>query len=85
MIEIKTTLRGVPVSVRATVFSDETTAEERAKYPADAMAAVVQDIEITSDDDRAAEVLDGFDSESPEMRGIFEELITAYVRRGGDA
>ena len=88
MIEITTTIRGVPMSVRARIVTGETTDEEQAEFP-DAVSATVEDIEIAFHEGGDAEMLgdfDGdFDLDESEMRGILQELLAAYVKRGGDA
>ena len=75
MIEITTTFRGVPVSVRGA---------DRSEFP-DAMSATVEDIEIAFHEGGAHAMPSGLDLRGPEMLALVQELLAAYVRRGGDA
>ena len=85
MIEITTTFRGVPVSVRARIVLVETTAADQAEFP-DSMTATIEGIEMAvHDDDDDAEMLVDIEPDGPEMLALVQELLTAYVRRGGDA
>ena len=84
MIEITTTFRGAPVSVRARIVLVETTAAEHAESP-DCMSATVENIEIAFHEGGDVEMLAASEPDEPEMRGIVQALLTAYVERGGDA